>query len=131
MALARLRHAARTLQYAEIDSLYGIACAGDGLALPTVNRPYYSMRRPSTDLAKKTPGFLDQCGRPSSRWACIGPILGSSVSICYRSADPQNVRILPAITGRLIRAHSPIPHSAKTYENPAGGASAEKRMSFR
>jgi len=88
MALARLRHAARTLQYAEIDSLYGIACASDGLALPTVNRPYFSMRRPSTDLAKKTPGFLDQCGRPSSRWACIGPILGSSDSDMLSLSGP-------------------------------------------
>jgi hypothetical protein len=51
----------------------GIACAGDGLALLAANRPYFSMRRPKTDLAKKTPGFRDQCGRPSSRRAVHWP----------------------------------------------------------
>jgi hypothetical protein len=28
------------------------------------------------------------------------------------------VRILPPISGRLIRSRRPRPHSAKTYENP-------------
>jgi hypothetical protein len=48
------------------------------------------------------------------------------------SADPgpKNVRFLPTISGRLICAHSLIPHSAKTYEFSARGASGEKRMSF-
>jgi hypothetical protein len=43
---------------------------------------------------------------------------------------PVNVRFLLAISGRLICAHSLIPHSAKTYEFSARGASGEKRMSF-
>src|ERR1700730_126000 len=130
MALARLRHAARTLQYAEIDSLYGIACAGDGLALPTVNRPYYSMRRPSTDLAKKTPGFLDQCGRPSSRWACIGPILGSSVSNMLSLSGPAKCSN-SACDYRASDPRSQPDPAFRQDENPAGGASAEKRRSFR
>jgi hypothetical protein len=31
--------------------------------------------------------------------------------------EPQILRILPPISGRLIRSHGPRPHSAKTYGN--------------
>src|SRR5579863_5040572 len=41
------------------------------------------------------------------------------------------VRILLPISGRFVRAYGLRPHSAKTYENSARGACAEKRMSFR
>jgi hypothetical protein len=44
---------------------------------------------------------------------------------------PKKVRILPPISARFVRSRDFRPYSAKTDENPARGACAEKRMSFR
>jgi len=43
---------------------------------------------------------------------------------------PKKVRILPPISERFVRAHSPRPDSAKTYGNLASQKRPENRMSF-
>jgi hypothetical protein len=47
------------------------------------------------------------------------------------AVDPQMVRILPAISWRLIRAHSLIPHCAKRMASWRTEPCAAKRMRFR
>jgi hypothetical protein len=47
-----------------------------------------------------------------------------------RGTNRENVRILAAISERLICFHSLRPNSAKTYGNPARGTASRKTYDF-
>jgi hypothetical protein len=112
-------------------------------ALPTEERTFYVIipgRSPLDHSRRSTLGTKDatlpnheQRSRALGVDSCVsreGVFGNRRERSSYRLKRCENVRFLPAISGRLICAHSLIPHSAKTYEFSARGASGEKRMSF-